>query len=39
MGAAIDQKFTKELFGGVEFSKRDLKVPVTDLQILPIPDT
>ena len=24
-GAAIDQKFTKNIFGGVEFSKRDLK--------------
>ena len=29
-GGAIDQKFTKDLFGGVEFSKRDLKVPITD---------
>jgi hypothetical protein len=29
-GGAIDQKFTKELFGGVEFSKRDLKVPFLD---------
>ena len=28
-GGAIDQKFTKELFGGVEFSKRDLTVPLT----------
>jgi Tfp pilus assembly protein PilF len=26
-GGAIDQKFTNTLFGGVEFSKRDLKVP------------
>jgi hypothetical protein len=26
-GAAIDQKFTKDLFGGLEFSKRDLKAP------------
>ena len=26
-GGAIDQKFTKEIFGGVEFSKRDLKSP------------
>ena len=26
-GGAIDQKFTKSLFGGVEFSKRDLTVP------------
>jgi hypothetical protein len=27
-GGAIDQKFTKDIFGGVEFSKRELKVPV-----------
>ena len=26
-GAAIDQKFTKDIFGGIEFSKRDLKSP------------
>jgi tetratricopeptide (TPR) repeat protein len=26
-GGAIDQKFTKDLFGGIEFSKRDLKSP------------
>ena len=26
-GVAIDQKFTQDLFGGVEFSKRDLKWP------------
>jgi tetratricopeptide (TPR) repeat protein len=26
-GAAIDQKFTKDLFAGTEFSKRDLKSP------------
>jgi tetratricopeptide (TPR) repeat protein len=26
-GAGIDQKLTSQLFGGVEFSKRDLKVP------------
>jgi tetratricopeptide (TPR) repeat protein len=26
-GGAIDQKFTNELFGGVEFSKRNLQVP------------
>jgi hypothetical protein len=29
-GGAIDQKFTKEFFGGVEFSKRDLTVPFLD---------
>ncbi len=28
-GGAIDQKFTDTLFGGGEFSKRDLKVPFT----------
>jgi tetratricopeptide (TPR) repeat protein len=28
-GGAVDQKFTDDLFGGVEFSKRDLKVPLT----------
>jgi len=26
-GGAIDQKFTKDIFGGVEYSKRDLKSP------------
>jgi tetratricopeptide (TPR) repeat protein len=26
-GGAIDQKFTKDIFGGVEFSKRDMKSP------------
>jgi tetratricopeptide (TPR) repeat protein len=30
-GAAIDQKFTKDLFGGVEFSKRDLEIPLIDV--------
>ncbi|MGE0683014.1 MAG: TonB-dependent receptor [Candidatus Binatia bacterium] len=32
-GGAIDQKFSQAIFGGVEFSRRDLKVPlaVTDL--------
>jgi tetratricopeptide (TPR) repeat protein len=29
-GGAIDQKFTKNIFGGVEFAKRDLKVPFLD---------
>ncbi|HXG50358.1 MAG TPA: tetratricopeptide repeat protein [candidate division Zixibacteria bacterium] len=29
-GAAIDQKFTREIFGGVEVSKRDLNVPAFD---------
>jgi outer membrane receptor protein involved in Fe transport len=26
-GVAIDQKFPKDIFGGVEFSKRDLSIP------------
>jgi hypothetical protein len=29
-GGAIDQKITKDIFGGVEFSKRDLKVTFLD---------
>ena len=29
-GGAIDQKFAKNFFGGVEFAKRDLKVPFLD---------
>jgi tetratricopeptide (TPR) repeat protein len=29
-GGAIDQKFTSELFGGVEFAKRDSEVPAVD---------
>jgi tetratricopeptide (TPR) repeat protein len=29
-GGAIDQKFTENIFGGVEFSKRDLNVPFLD---------
>lgn len=29
-GGAIDQKFTEDLFGGVEFSKRDLEIPQID---------
>jgi outer membrane receptor protein involved in Fe transport len=31
-GGAIDQKFTKNIFGGVEFSKRDLSIPFLDLR-------
>ena len=30
-GGAIDQKFTNSLFGGMEFSKRDLTVPTLDV--------
>jgi tetratricopeptide (TPR) repeat protein len=29
-GGAIDQKFSQYLYGGVEFSKRDLEVPASD---------
>ena len=29
-GGGIDQKFTKEIFGGMEFSRRDLEVPAFD---------
>jgi hypothetical protein len=37
-GGAIDQKFTSSLFGGVEFSKRDLTVPnLLDLSDPPNP--
>ena len=34
-GAGIDQKFTKELFGGVEASRRDLKIPLIDFTVSP----
>jgi tetratricopeptide (TPR) repeat protein len=34
-GVAIDQKFTKNIFGGVEASKRDLKIPVLDFSVDP----
>ncbi len=30
-GAAIDQKFSQNIFGGIEYSKRDLDVPYYDL--------
>jgi tetratricopeptide (TPR) repeat protein len=29
-GGALDQKFSNDLFGGVEYSKRDLEVPWSD---------
>lgn len=31
-GVAVDQKFSTTLFGGVELSKRDLKIPWRDIQ-------
>jgi len=34
-GAAIDQKFTKDIFGGVEFARRDLKIPLIDPTVSP----
>ena len=36
-GAAVDQKFTQNFFGGVEFSIRDLSVPFLDLTSDPPP--
>jgi outer membrane receptor protein involved in Fe transport len=30
-GLAIDQKFSPEIFGGVEFSKRELSIPFTQI--------
>lgn len=30
-GVAVDQKFSRELYGGVEFSRRDLEVPYLNL--------
>jgi outer membrane receptor protein involved in Fe transport len=30
-GGAIDQKFTRDLFGGVEYSRRDLKIRFADV--------
>jgi tetratricopeptide (TPR) repeat protein len=30
-GAAVDQQFSENIFGGVEFSKRDLDVPAVDI--------
>ncbi|MGH8064370.1 MAG: TonB-dependent receptor domain-containing protein [Candidatus Entotheonellia bacterium] len=34
-GGAIDQKITRDLSGGVEFSKRDLTRPIIDLSVDP----
>jgi len=31
-GGAVDQKFTNEIFGGLEFSKRDMKTPFLDVE-------
>lgn len=36
-GGAIDQKFSQTIFGGVEFSKRDLEIPFRE--ITPTTDT
>ncbi|HWO41169.1 MAG TPA: tetratricopeptide repeat protein [Candidatus Eisenbacteria bacterium] len=33
-GAAIDQKFSESVFGGLEFAKRDLKIPLIDTTTL-----
>jgi tetratricopeptide (TPR) repeat protein len=34
-GGAIDQKFTTNIYGGIEVSKRDLKVPFLDFSVNP----
>jgi tetratricopeptide (TPR) repeat protein len=34
-GVAIDQKITKQIFAGAEFSKRDLDIPVLDTSVTP----
>jgi hypothetical protein len=34
-GAAIDQKFTQTLFGGAEFSRRTLDIPLIDATVTP----
>jgi hypothetical protein len=34
-GAGIDQKISNNIFGGVEFSKRDLKIPLVDTTVSP----
>jgi hypothetical protein len=34
-GGAVDQKFPKDIFGGVQFSQRDLKVPFLDFTVDP----
>jgi tetratricopeptide (TPR) repeat protein len=34
-GGAIDQKFSLNLYGGVEYSRRDLSVPFEDLTVTP----
>jgi hypothetical protein len=36
-GIAIDQKFSKDIYGGVEYSKRCLEVPYTFIEIPPPP--
>jgi len=40
-GLALDQRFSRQVFGGVEVSRRDLTVPVvyTDLTAMPLPVT
>jgi outer membrane receptor protein involved in Fe transport len=34
-GAGVDHKFSKDVFGGIEFSKRDLTVPYLDRTVNP----
>jgi tetratricopeptide (TPR) repeat protein len=35
-GVAVDQKFSKSIYGGMEFSLRDLKWPFTDTSVDPL---
>ncbi len=35
-GVAVDQKFTKNIFGGIELSRRDLTVPFLDFAADPV---
>lgn len=36
-GAAVDQKFSDDVFGGVEYSQRDLDVPYEQIDFVPEP--
>ena len=40
-GFALDRKFSRQFFGGIEVTKRDLSVPLmfTDLTAIPVPVT
>jgi tetratricopeptide (TPR) repeat protein len=36
-GVAVDQKFSRDVYGGIEFSKRDLEVPFLEFPLPPAP--